>query len=217
MDNRKQYVKFNNEVSSVGNILYIVPQGSVLGPTLFSVYINDLAELLGTDSLLLFADDTVIYNTDPYIIQSMLDKISIWCDENLLTLNCKKSQWMKTNLVAKNREDNVFCLGATPLEKVIEYNYLWLKMDCDRSFKSHRDMLQNRVNYKLLFFKKIRKYINVNAAATIYKSTILSIIGYADFYIKYNNKKLQTLQNQGLYIVFNEHILSYNDKSSTEI
>ena len=85
----------------------------------------------------------------------------------------------------------------------------------------HREALQNRVNYKLLFFKKIRKYININAAVTIYKSTILPIIEYADFVydfgIKYNNKKLQTLQNQGLYIVFNEHILSYKDKSSTEI
>ena len=146
---------------------------------------------MGTDSLLLFADDTVIYNTDPYIIQSMLDKISIWCDENLLTINCKKSKWMKTNLVAKNREENVFCLGATPLEKVIEYNYLELKMDCNRSFKSHRDMLQNRVNYKLLFFKKIRKYINVNAAATIYNSTILSIIGYADFVYDFDIKVRQ--------------------------
>ena len=137
LENRQQYVKFNNEISSVESILYGVPQGSVLGPTLFSIYINDLAELLGTDNLLLYADDTVIYNTDPYIIQNMLDKIKIWCDENLLTINCKKSQWMKTNLVAKNRDVNVFCLGTTPLEKVIEYNYLGLKMDCELSFRSH--------------------------------------------------------------------------------
>ena len=70
------------------------------------------------------------------------------------------------------------------------------------------------------FFKKIRQYININAAVTIYKSTILPIIEYADFVydfdIKYNNKKLQTLQNQGLYIVYNEHRLPYRDKSSTE-
>ena len=217
LENRRQYVKFNNEVSAVENILYGVPQGSVLGPTLFSIYINDLADLLGTDGVLLYADDTVIYNTDPRTIQ-MLNKINIWCDENLLTINCKKSQWMKTNLVSKTVVDAVLCLGTTRLDKVKEY--LGLVMDCNLSFKTHRETLQNRVNHKLLFFKKIRKYINVNAASTIYKSTILPVIEYADFVydfnIKYNNKKLQILQNQGLYIIFNEHTLPYMNKSSTE-
>ena len=61
LENRQQYVKFNNEISALDNILYGVPQGSVLGPTLFSLYINNLAGVLGTEGLLLYADDTVIY------------------------------------------------------------------------------------------------------------------------------------------------------------
>ena len=119
---------------SLETITYGVPQGSVLGPTLFSIYINDLADLLGTDNLLLYADDTVIFDTDPKTIQHMLNMINVWCDENLLTINCKKSQWMKTKLVKKNQIDCVFQLGNTTLDKVTEYKYLGLLMDSDLSF-----------------------------------------------------------------------------------
>ena len=93
-------------------------------------------------------------------------------------------------------------------------------MDCDLSFQAHRDSLQKRINYKLLFFRKIWKYINVNSAITIYKSTLLPIIEYADFVydfdIKYNNKKLQSLQNRVLYAVFDQYVLPYQDRKSTE-
>ena len=76
------------------------------------------------------------------------------------------------------------------------------------------------MNYKLTFFRQIRKYINVNAAKTIYKSTILPIIEYADFIYDYNiqyvGKMLQKLQNQGLYTVYNQHFLHYAERDSTE-
>ena len=220
LDHRQQYIKFNNEVSEIKSIHYGVPQGSVLGPTLFSLYINDLANIINSDGLLLYADDTVIFDTDLRIIQNMLNRISDWCDANLLTINCKKSQWMQTNLLKKERTDKQLFLGNSPLEKVSEYKYLGLLMDNGLNFQNHRESLQKRVNYKLSFFRKIRRYINVNAAITIYKSTILPIIEYAnfvyDYNIKYNNKKLQSLQNQGLYTVFGQHVLPYLDRESTE-
>ena len=76
------------------------------------------------------------------------------------------------------------------------------------------------VQHKLIFFKKIRQFITVEAAEVIYKGTILPIIEYADFVfdhdIKYVNRKFQSLQNQGLYTVFNQHYLPYNQRESTE-
>ena len=71
-----------------------------------------------------------------------------------------------------------------------------------------------------MFFRKIRKFITVDAASLIYKGTILPILEYADFVfdydIQYMNNKLQTLQNQGLYTVFNQHYWAYDAKDSTE-
>ena len=219
LNNRKQYVKLNTDCSSLKNISYGVPQGSILGPTLFSLYINDLSDVLPKSSLLLYADDTVIHGTDPLCIQEMLNKVNKWCIDNLLTINCKKSQWMHTNIIEKNY-NSVFLLGNIILEKVTEYKYLGLIIDSNLSFKTHRDMMVKRVNHKLSFFRRIRQYINDDTAQIIYKTMILPIIEYADFAydnnIKYINQKLQTLQNQGLYIVFDQHTLPYDIKESTE-
>ena len=77
--------------STLRNIGYGVPQGSILGPTLFALYINDLAGLLHHKNVILYADDTVVYDTDPIKLRSMLDNTNAWCEENLLTVNCKKS------------------------------------------------------------------------------------------------------------------------------
>ena len=93
-------------------------------------------------------------------------------------------------------------------------------MDSQLNFQSHRDNLVNNINYKLCFFKKIRKFITIEAASLIYKGTILPIFEYVDFVfdydIQYIDNKLQTLQNQGLYTVFNQHYLTYDRKDSTE-
>ena len=221
LDNRQQYVKFNNVSSSVLNIKYGVPQGSILGPTLFALYINDLASLFQHENITLYADDTVICNTDPILLQSMLNKTNIWCDVNLLTVNCKKSQWMRTSIVHKHLPERVFRLGTTRLDEVNEYKYLGLILDTNLNFKSQRDNLYRRVNLKQSFFKRIRRYIDISTAATIYKSTILPIIEYADFVydhnIKYVSNKLQTLQNQALSVVHNQHIISYALRDSTEV
>ena len=68
--------------------------------------------------------------------------------------------------------------------------------------------------------QKIRKYIDTNASLKIYKNTILPIIEYADFIYdqrtKYGAQKLQSFQNRGLYIVFNQHFLNYLQKDSSE-
>ena len=154
-------------------------------------------------------------------MQEALDIIHVWCDVNLLTINCKKSQWMKTSLVKKDNQSTALCLGNNIIDRVSEYRYLGLIMDNDLTFKSHRESFISRVNHKLVFFRKIQNYINTHAALTIYKSTILPIIEYIDFVcdynIKYNNKRLQSLQTQGLYIVYNQHSLSYQLRTSTEI
>ena len=93
-------------------------------------------------------------------------------------------------------------------------------MDSELKFQAHRDCLHKRLNYKITFFKKIRKYINFEAAMTIYKSTILPIIEYADVVYDYNiahiNQKLQGIQNQGLYVVFDQHTIPFLQRESTE-
>ena len=97
LTNRQQCTVANNFVSELKNITCGVPQGSVCGPLLFLLYINDLPKSLNYSKVSLYADDTVIYVTESDIkhaenlLQQDLNSLQTWCNMNKLTINCKKT------------------------------------------------------------------------------------------------------------------------------
>ena len=91
MSNRTQQVVVDGVKSSSANISSGVPQGSVLGPLLFLLYINDMSEVVSSN-IRLFADDALIYNliesdSDCIQLQNDLNQIEKWCEDWLLKLN----------------------------------------------------------------------------------------------------------------------------------
>ena len=98
--NRKQYVTYNNEQSELMNIKCGVPQGSILGPLLFLVYINDLASVCRYTMPIFFADDSNLFqngkNLDEIecMLNTELNEIAKWLKVNELTLNVDKTQCM---------------------------------------------------------------------------------------------------------------------------
>src|SRR5207244_1854908 len=100
LNNRKQYVNYNNCTSTVKPIQCGVPQGSILGPLLFLLYINDMTYCCKNLHFLLFADDTNIFYSNPSLLQLMhivngeLDSLSNWFKANKLSLNIKKTNYM---------------------------------------------------------------------------------------------------------------------------
>ena len=96
--NRKQFVMYNNVKSNMGKIDYDVPQGSILGPLLFLLYINDICNGSNKISCILFADDTNIFATGKNLteltnmLNTELAKINQWIQCNRLSLNTKKKK-----------------------------------------------------------------------------------------------------------------------------
>ena len=98
LNHRVQRTISNNIFSNLDTIKCGVPQGSILGPLFFLVYINDIKNILNNNcSYQLYADDTVIYcNGSTFLeaqekLQFMLDKFVSWCSKNASTINIKKN------------------------------------------------------------------------------------------------------------------------------
>jgi hypothetical protein len=96
LNNRKQCVKYNTAISRLNNITHGVPQGSILGPLLFIIYVNDIQNVSNFMELLLFADDTNLLTADSdwdKLVENTnleLDKLSLWFKANKLSLNVKR-------------------------------------------------------------------------------------------------------------------------------
>ena len=99
LTNRKQYVVFNNHCSDVTDIVNDVPQGSILGPLLFSIHINDLIRTSNKCKFIMYADDTTIYfNLEDFApdnvsneIDNNFENITKWLQINKLSLNTQKN------------------------------------------------------------------------------------------------------------------------------
>ena len=113
LSNRTQAVEVNGKMSEKGTIKHGVPQGSILGPLLFLLYINDISQSSDILNFFLFADDTtVFYSADPSdenteeILNTELEKVSCWLAANRLSLNVKKIQ-LPTFPLWKNKKENL--------------------------------------------------------------------------------------------------------------
>ena len=210
--NRSQVTLANGKRSSDNVIKCGVPQGSVLGPLFFIIYVNDMQAALNGAKSQLYADDTVIYasgNSAEEVaarLQPELDLFTKWCRENKLSLNVKKTKQMnfgtrhavKKASIVKLKVDNV------QLKVVPTYKYLGFLLDSTLSFNYHVKTVANTVVYKSVLLSKIRKYLTEDVALKIYKSMILPYFDYRD--VVYGNagqeelEKLQRLQNKCLKI-----------------
>ena len=144
LTNRQQCVKVEEYLSGYKNVNYGVPQGSILGPLFFIIYVNDLLDLFkGEDvQILLYADDTVVYYSNENSetacreVERALAKVSTWCDSNKLTINVKKTQHMLISLHKGIQDLPMHCIhmGQCVLKNVDMYNYLGIVIDKDLIF-----------------------------------------------------------------------------------
>ena len=100
LSNRKQYVIYNNEKSTMEKITCGVPQGSILGPLLFILYVNDIVSTSSVLEFVLFADDTtILYSHEDLaskidVVNNELKEVTNWFKANRLSVNAKKTNYM---------------------------------------------------------------------------------------------------------------------------
>lgn len=205
LSDRRQYVKISEDVtkSECSAINFGVPQGSVLGPTLFLIYISTLGKLhLENSKIFTFADDTAIVfngNTwkDAYQkAEKGMAEVADWLNSNLLTLNVGKTKFLGFHITKKTEPTqdhltihtcgkyanppniNPDACDCTSIERTDKIKYLGVMLDHKLSWKPHIEVLSKRVRRLMYTFRCLRKVATRDLLKSIYLALCQSVVSY---------------------------------------
>lgn len=182
LTNRLQYTVVGNHCSATTNVISGVPQGSVLGPLLFLIFINDLPNGISS-SIRLFADDCVLYRriahrTDHEIIQSDLHQIESWCSNSLMKLNISKCKVMQISRKRSN-SNYTYSLNSIALSLVESYRYLGVTINKKLTWSDHITKLAADTTKSLGYIRRSLSLCPSSTRKLAYETFIRSKLEYA--------------------------------------
>lgn len=216
---RSQFVQYNSVNSEVESVTCGVPQGSILGPLLFVVFINDLDTVLKKTNLILYADDTVVYysgKTSEEIIKILnddLQELGKWFKENNLVINMKKGKTefvlygtaKRISMQQLSGEQSVTICGEN-VNQSTSYDYLGVTLDDKLTFTEYLQKLYKKGSTRLKLLSTVRESISPYVAETIYCAMIEPVLMYCSAVLLGDERqcchKLQNLQERANKIVF---------------
>ena len=214
LSNRKQYVSCNNTASYISTVEYGVPQGSVLGPLLFIVYVNDIVNAVNGVNIRLFADDTALFihgkdvETIYNKMRDCLIRMSEWFKCTRLTLHLNKTSYSIFHGPKKkiSRMYDKMSIDDSVILRENKVKYLGLIIDETLSWQGHIDYIIASLSKFYGIFNKIKHMVPKKHKLTIYNAYVLSKICYGiEIYGSVNktqSKRLQVVSNKLLKILF---------------
>ena len=207
LSNRCQVTVCNGTKSCPETVQIGVPQGSILGPLLFTLYINDLPDYLEHCDVTLYADDTVLFISDKSLhniksyMNSDLEKLNNWLKLNHLTLSISKSKFMIIGSSQRlNKIDSIsFKVDNIDLDEVSSFKYLGIVINNRLNWQDHVDQMFSKINKKLGLLKRIRYCLPLDARLMFFNSYVLPLFDYADIVWGDRGNSTLMLQLQSLH------------------
>ena len=188
MINITQQVQIGNALSDKCPVKYgvHVPQGSIFGPLLFILYINDLPLSISNCNTDMYADDSTIHISGGNIsdiqtkVQEDLNRIELWCKDNNMFINCNKTKCItvgtKQKLAFQN-EELYWTINSEQLQHSACEKLLGIKIDSNLNWKNQIDQVCSKISSKI-YLSKIKKYLNLESMQLFYLGYILPLIDY---------------------------------------
>lgn len=187
LTNRSQYVNIDGINSPKLPIVSGVPQGSVLGPLLFNIFLNDIVNIQHPSKLIIFADDCTLCTKSPdlhdltNITEHSLSLIGKWSTLNKLTINLQKTKFM---VITYNKnlttDDITLKLNDSCISKVDKFKLLGIYIDHRLNFNDHIEYILTKININLGIIFRIKKHLNGNTKKLLYDSLIFSHLFYGN-------------------------------------
>lgn len=212
LTNRYQFVYTNNKSSSFKKITCGVPQGSVLAPSLFLIYINSICSLNLKGIIRLFADDTTIFYHAKNLTEinnNMVNDLNIiqdWLKFNKLSLNTSKSNFMFISKQKINANKDPILLNGSQINYSACIKFLGLHIDECLTWKIHINKTKEKIIPYVGILSKLRYYLPLKHLKSIYFSFIYSHLEYlASIWTTACNchiNQLRVLQNKAIKFIF---------------
>ena len=182
---RTQYVQYDGFESEKGPLSCGVPQGSVLGPLFFLIYVNDMIKACPQLELVLFADDTNIFAQGKNIadlynqVNSELEELNRWFRCNKLTLNLKKTEYM---FFGGPRQQEVpqatLKIGGEQIKRVDGARFLGVWVDHELKWTEHINKVRNKVSQLLGVIGRVSSVLDQKSLQTLYNGIVLPHLQY---------------------------------------
>lgn len=235
LTNRVQYVSYNGCKSQTLPLLTGVPQGSILGPLLFLVYINDIHRASNSFSTILYADDTtLIYPLSPSNINDGIDftnqeiiKIQKWLSLNKLSLNTTKTNCMIFHFPQRKLDFNTIPplkLDNNPVTYTQDFDFLGLTVNHHLSWKAHVSKISTKISRANGILRRLQNTLPHHILKLLYNSLILPHLNYCLLAWGLSNKRVIGLQKKSIRYInkakYNSHteplfksckLLKFND------
>jgi hypothetical protein len=186
VENRTQYVSFNNAESNTLLTNVGVPQGSILGPLFFSLFINDFPGATSIFKSIMYADDTTLYcNLEDFNevdiqlqINNELNNINLWLSVNKLTLNVDKCKFMIFKKHSTHNTHLSLHIDQRCVQQCHSFNFLGLMITDNLTWKKHTEMIGSKISKVIGIIYRLRYFYPQRILLSIYNALIVPHFNY---------------------------------------
>jgi len=213
LSNRKQYTVLNGKTSDLRLVKVGIPQGSVLGPTLFTLYTSDLPDAVISAATYMYADDTTLFCIGDSVddvtrqLNKALEELLHWCEQNSLTPHPKKCEAMILHRGSFIGPCNALTLGQYTIKWVSHSRLLGITIDDRLTWSNHINEVKKSFANKLNLLKRSR-FLPTSMSLDLYHKVILPAVTYAmPVWGSFTNKNgfdaLESMHCRAARVIFN--------------